>query len=46
MGTFAAEGRGDGELKGSNHKKPNVLIIFGDDIGQANLSACSHGMMG
>jgi len=32
--------------KGSNHKKPNILIIFGDDIGQANLSAYSHGMMG
>jgi hypothetical protein len=32
--------------KGSNHRKPNILIIFGDDIGQANLSAYSHGMMG
>ena len=27
-------------------KKPNILVIFGDDIGQANLSAYSHGVMG
>lgn len=26
--------------------KPNVLIIFGDDIGQSNISAFTHGMMG
>ena len=26
--------------------KPNVLIIWGDDIGQCNISAYSHGMMG
>ncbi len=29
-----------------NHRKPNVLVIFGDDIGQANISAYSHGVMG
>jgi arylsulfatase A-like enzyme len=27
-------------------KKPNILVIFGDDIGQANISAYSHGLMG
>ena len=27
-------------------KKPNILIIFGDDIGQANISAYSKGVMG
>jgi arylsulfatase len=27
-------------------KKPNVLIIWGDDIGQSNVSAYSKGMMG
>jgi len=27
-------------------KKPNILVIFGDDIGQANISAYSHGVMG
>jgi arylsulfatase A-like enzyme len=31
---------------GKNHKKPNVLVIFGDDIGQTNVSAYSHGLMG
>ncbi|MFC0283305.1 arylsulfatase [Camelimonas abortus] len=25
---------------------PNILVIFGDDIGQTNLSAYSHGLMG
>ncbi|TIU03191.1 MAG: arylsulfatase, partial [Mesorhizobium sp.] len=27
-------------------KKPNVLIIWGDDIGQFNVSAYNQGMMG
>jgi arylsulfatase len=27
-------------------KKPNILVIFGDDIGQANVSAYTHGLMG
>src|SRR4026209_399467 len=27
-------------------KKPNILVIFGDDIGQTNVSAYSNGMMG
>src|SRR5262245_44128384 len=26
--------------------KPNILVIFGDDIGVANVSAYSHGLMG
>ena len=26
--------------------KPNILIIWGDDIGQSNISAYSHGLMG
>ena len=26
--------------------KPNILVIFGDDIGLANISAYSHGLMG
>jgi arylsulfatase len=32
--------------KSHNGKKPNVLVIFGDDIGQSNISAYSHGVMG
>ena len=27
-------------------KKPNILVIWGDDIGQSNLSAYTHGLMG
>ena len=27
-------------------KKPNILVIFGDDIGQANLSVFTKGLMG
>jgi arylsulfatase A-like enzyme len=26
--------------------KPNILVIFGDDIGQSNLSAYTHGLVG
>ncbi|RJG05745.1 arylsulfatase [Noviherbaspirillum cavernae] len=29
-----------------NQKKPNILVIWGDDIGIANLSCYSHGVMG
>ena len=27
-------------------KKPNIVVFWGDDIGQSNLSAYSHGVMG
>jgi arylsulfatase A-like enzyme len=27
-------------------KQPNILVIWGDDIGQSNLSCYSHGLMG
>src|ERR1700687_3100029 len=30
----------------SGGKKPNILVIFGDDIGQTNVSAYSFGVMG
>jgi len=30
----------------SNNKKPNILIIWGDDIGQFNISTYNMGMMG
>ncbi len=29
-----------------NGKKPNIVIIWGDDIGQSNLSCYTHGLMG
>ncbi len=31
---------------GFAEKKPNILVIMGDDIGIPNLSAYSHGLMG
>lgn len=30
----------------ANTKKPNILVIFGDDIGMWNVGAYTHGMMG
>jgi arylsulfatase A-like enzyme len=30
----------------SSGKKPNIVVIWGDDIGQSNISAYSHGLMG
>jgi arylsulfatase len=31
---------------GVSGRKPNILVIFGDDIGQTNISAYSFGLMG
>ncbi|MBK0402507.1 arylsulfatase [Adhaeribacter sp. BT258] len=31
---------------GNGKKKPNILVIWGDDIGISNLSCYSHGLMG
>jgi len=30
----------------SSAPKPNILVIFGDDVGIANISAYSNGLMG
>ena len=30
----------------AKQKKPNILVIWGDDIGQSNLSCYTHGLMG
>jgi arylsulfatase len=35
-----------GQQKADPAKKPNILVIFGDDIGMWNLGAYTHGMMG
>ncbi|NLR90359.1 arylsulfatase [Flammeovirga agarivorans] len=32
--------------KKSSNKKPNILVIWGDDVGWANISKYNHGMMG
>ena len=30
----------------AQQKQPNIVIIWGDDVGQSNVSAYSHGVMG
>ncbi|MDW8849660.1 arylsulfatase [Flavobacterium sp. MMLR14_040] len=34
------------EIQAQNSKKPNILILWGDDIGTTNISAYSDGIMG
>lgn len=34
------------QVKAQNNKKPNILILWGDDIGISNISAYSDGLMG
>jgi arylsulfatase A-like enzyme len=44
---FAAPGTASAQSPTpSSAKKPNILVIFGDDIGQTNVSAYSMGVMG
>ena len=31
---------------GTKGKKPNILVLWGDDIGQSNLSCYTKGLMG
>jgi arylsulfatase len=38
--------RGDDKTPAKGGKKPNILVIFGDDIGISNLSCYSDGLMG
>jgi arylsulfatase A-like enzyme len=35
-----------GSKRMAKTKQPNILVIWGDDIGQSNLSCYSHGVMG
>jgi arylsulfatase A-like enzyme len=41
-----AQQRPAGSPAASPGQRPNILVIFGDDIGQTNVSAYSHGVMG
>ena len=41
-----AHGSGQAPPQLSGHKKPNILVIWGDDIGTWNISHNSRGMMG
>ena len=34
------------QVQAQKNKKPNILVIWGDDIGQSNISAYTRGMMG
>ena len=34
------------DKKSAAAKKPNIVVFWGDDIGQSNVSAYSHGVMG
>jgi arylsulfatase len=38
--------RGAQAQSAASAQRPNILVIFGDDIGLANISAYSHGLMG
>ena len=35
-----------GAVNAQKNKKPNILVIWGDDIGQSNISAYTKGMVG
>jgi arylsulfatase len=41
-----ASGAKPSNTKADTNRKPNILVIWGDDIGQSNLSCYTHGLMG
>ena len=43
---FLFAGTTHGQQQPSTEERPNILVIFGDDIGVSNVSAYSHGLMG
>jgi arylsulfatase A-like enzyme len=43
---IACTGGAQAQQKSAAGKKPNILVIFGDDVGITNISAYSHGLMG
>lgn len=46
MALAVAVGLAAGPLLAQDAAKPNILVIWGDDIGQANISAYTKGLMG
>ena len=44
--TFAFFGLQITEAQAQKNKKPNILVIWGDDIGQSNISAYTMGLVG
>ena len=45
-GSYMAKASAAQTSKAAAGKKPNILVIWGDDIGITNLSCYSHGIMG
>ncbi len=43
---LGAGGSALAQQKAAAAKKPNIVVFWGDDIGQSNVSAYSHGVMG
>ena len=39
-------GSGAANAQQQQQARPNILVIFGDDVGQTNISAYSHGLVG
>ena len=35
-----------GNVLAATGNKPNILVVWGDDIGQSNISTYTHGLMG
>jgi hypothetical protein len=46
LSSFLTGGAAIAQTQAANGKKPNILVIFGDDIGYSNISAYNLGMMG
>ena len=46
LAVFSAVVLGPISADAQQQKKPNILVIWGDDIGYWNISAYNHGMMG
>lgn len=44
--TLAKPGAASAQTAPASGDTPNILVIFGDDVGIANISAYSHGLMG
>jgi hypothetical protein len=44
--TRSAQAQQPAPAQPSAGRRPNILVIFGDDIGQSNVSAYSMGLMG
>ena len=46
LGISALAMAAPGSVRADDAKKPNIVVIWGDDIGQSNVSAYGRGMMG